>query len=62
MAVTCDDASDNRRLFSLHGINGNLTYKTLNVYSKVNNAVYFISDPSHFNSKLFSKRKVAFFS
>ena len=47
MAVTCDGASDNRRLFSLQGKVGSLTYKTVNVYSKTNNAVYFFSDPSH---------------
>ena len=47
MAVTCDGASDNRRLFSLHGKARSLTYKTVNVYSKANDAVYFFSDPSH---------------
>ena len=47
MAVTCDGASDNRRLFSLHGKARSLTYKTVNVYSKANDVVYFISDPSH---------------
>jgi len=47
MAVTCDGASDNRRLFTLHGKAKSLTYKTVNVYSKASDTVYFISDPSH---------------
>jgi len=47
MAVTCDGASDNRRLFSLHGKAKSLTHKTVNVYSKAGDTVYFISDPSH---------------
>lgn len=49
LAATCDGASDNRRLFSLHncGDKKNLVYKTTNVYSKVDEEIFFISDPPH---------------
>ena len=47
VTVTCDGASDNRRMFSLHGTGKNLTYKTLNVFSAEKDPIFFISDPSH---------------
>ena len=46
VATTCDGASDNRRLFSLHDRLNKMVYKTTNVYSQHNDPV-FISDPPH---------------
>ena len=37
VAVTCDGASDNRWLFSLHDTASKMVYKTRNVYSKEKN-------------------------
>ena len=34
MAVTCDGASENRKMFSLHDLHNKSVYKTTNVYSK----------------------------
>ena len=47
VSVTCDGASDNRRMFSLHGTKKDLTYKTVNVFCPGKPPVFFISDPSH---------------
>ena len=47
MSVTCDGASDNRRMFSLHGTKKELTYKTVNVFCPGKPPIFFISDPSH---------------
>ena len=47
MAVTCDGASDNRRMFSLHSRHDKSVYKTINMYSKEGNTIFFISDPPH---------------
>ena len=47
LAVTCDGASDNRRMFSLHDCNDKLVNKTTNVYKKDDEKIFFISDPSH---------------
>ena len=47
VAVTCDGASDNRRLFSLHDTASKMVYKTTNVYSKEQNTIFFFSDPPH---------------
>ena len=47
IAVTCDGASDNRRMFSLHNLKDKMVYKTRNVYSKNDNTIFFISDPPH---------------
>ena len=47
VATTCDGASDNRRLISLHDWLNKMVYKTTNVYSKHDDPVFFISDPSH---------------
>ena len=44
LATTCDGASDNRRMFSLHSCSDKLVYKTTNVYSKAVKNIYFISD------------------
>ena len=47
VSVTCDGASDNRRMFSLHGTKKELTYKTVNVFCPGKPPIFFISDPSH---------------
>lgn len=47
VAVTCDGASDNRRMFSLHNLKDKTIYKTTNVYSKNDSPIFFISDPPH---------------
>ena len=47
VAVTCDGASDNRRLFSLHDTASKMVYKTRNVYSKEKDTIFFFSDPPH---------------
>ena len=47
VAITCDGASDNRRMFSLHNLKDKMVYKTRNVYSKNDNTIFFISDPPH---------------
>ena len=47
MAVTCDGASDNRRMFSLHDRLNKSVYKTANVYAKGGDTIFFISDPPH---------------
>ena len=47
VAVTCDGASDNRRLFSLHDITCKMVYKTRNVYCKDKSTIFFFSDPPH---------------
>ena len=40
-------ASDNRRMFSLHGTGKELVYKTVNVFCQGKPPIFFISDPSH---------------
>ena len=48
LTVTCDGASENRLLFSLHDEkNDKIAYKIKNVYAKNNSSIFFISDPSH---------------
>ena len=48
LTVTCDGASENRLLFSLHDENNDKTaYKIKNVYAKRSSSIFFISDPSH---------------
>ena len=48
LTVTCDGASENRLLFSLHDEKNDKTaYKIKNVYAKTSSSIYFISDPSH---------------
>lgn len=47
VSVTCDGASDNRRMFSLHGGEKDLVYKTVNVFCQEKPPIFFVSDPSH---------------
>jgi len=48
LTVTCDGASENRLLFSLHDENNDKTaYKIKNVYCNEGHPIFFISDPSH---------------
>ncbi len=48
LAVTCDGATCNRRLFSLHSkTRKDIVYKTRNVFSANNEFIYFVSDPPH---------------
>lgn len=47
MTITCDGASDNRKMFAMFNSNADLSYKTINVYSEEKEEVFFISDPPH---------------
>ena len=47
LVITCDGASCNRKLFSMHGTGSQLTYKTTNVFSKECHSIFFICDPPH---------------
>ena len=47
MTITCDGASDNRRMFAMFNDKSALSYKTNNVYSEDSNQIFFISDPPH---------------
>ena len=56
LAITCDGASPNRKLFKMHFPMTNedemnpdidVTYKTLNLFSKKKRFIYFISDVPH---------------
>ena len=47
LAVTCDGASCNRKLFQMHNPKGKLVYKTVNVYSRDGDPIFFVSDPPH---------------
>ena len=47
VSMTCDGASDNRRMFSLHGVGRELSNKTLNVFTEQRSPIFFVSDPSH---------------
>ena len=47
MTITCDGASDNRKMFAMFNSDADLSYKTSNVYSKDKDQVFFISDPPH---------------
>ena len=42
--VTCDGASDNRRMFTMFNAK---SYKTENIFSADRRSVFFISDPPH---------------
>ena len=60
LTVTCDGASDNRRMFSLHGTRKKLTYKMINVFSEGKDPVFFNLRPFPFDknhTKLFCSRK-----
>lgn len=41
MTITCDGASDNRRMFAMFNNDSNLSYKTINVYSSTKEEVFF---------------------
>ena len=45
--ITCDGASDNRRMFAMFNDKATLSYKTTNVFSTIQNEVFFIADPPH---------------
>ena len=45
--VTCDGASCNRKMFSMHGKRNEFVYKTVNVFSKEEQHIYFFCDPPH---------------
>lgn len=48
LAVTCDGASSNRKMFTMHSsVKGTLVYKTTNMYSKDRHPIFFVSDPPH---------------
>ena len=47
MTITCDGASDNRRMFAMFNDKSALSYKTNNVYSEDSSQIFFISDPPH---------------
>ena len=45
--ITCDGASDNRRMFAMFNSKDTLSYKTVNVFSAERREMFFISDPPH---------------
>ena len=47
LGVVCDGASDNQKMFSLHGCDDKLVHKLVNVYSNKDHPIFFFSDPSH---------------
>ena len=47
LGVVCDGASDNRKMFSLHGCGDETIHKIVNAYSKNDHPILFFSDPSH---------------
>jgi len=47
LALTCDGASPNRKMFQMHGCTKQTIYKTTNIYSKNNDQLYFVADPPH---------------
>ena len=47
LAITCDGASTNRRLWKMHSAGEALTYKVTNVFSQPTRPIFFISDPPH---------------
>ena len=47
ISITCDGASDNRRMFYMHDPSSDLCYKTLNIYRDDFKEIFFISDPPH---------------
>lgn len=47
VAITCDGASNNRKMFDMHGLTNGLPYKTINVYDSKKQNIYFICDPPH---------------
>ena len=59
MTITCDRVSDNRKMFAMFNSDADLSYKTVNVYTKDRDEIFFISDPPHAQnySKLLCKRE-----
>ena len=54
LAVTCDGASPNQKLFKMHfhmtlkdEMNPDVTYQTVNLFSPEKRFIYFISDAPH---------------
>ena len=47
LALTCDGASPNRRLWKLHSAGKDMVYKVPNPYASDSRFLYFISDPPH---------------
>ena len=47
LAIVCDGAKNNRRMFNLHSTDSELCYKTQNIYSKSKHPIFFICDPPH---------------
>ena len=47
LAIVCDGAKNNRRMFNLHSIDSDLCYKTQNVYCETKHPIFFICDPPH---------------
>ena len=47
LTVTCDGASDNRRMFQMFNPKADLSYKTMNIFNAERNDIFFISDPPH---------------
>ena len=47
MTITCDGASDNRKMFAMFNSDADLSYKIVNVYTKDRDEIFFISDPPH---------------
>ena len=47
VSITCDGASDNRKMFAMHDQSSSLCYKTTNVYRDDLQRMFFISDPPH---------------
>ena len=45
LGVVCDGASDNRKIFNLHGCGGKTIHKIVNVYGKEDHPIFFFSDP-----------------
>ena len=45
--ITCDGASDNRRMFAIFNSKETLSYKTINVFCTERREIFFISDPPH---------------
>ena len=47
VAITCDGASDNCKMFSMHAPDDPSVYKTVNLFSQDEQPIFFISDPPH---------------
>lgn len=47
LAVTCDGAKSNRKMFKMHGATKGVPYKTNNYFTKTNEPIFFICDPPH---------------